>query len=161
MSPVFVPTGLLFAGALLEIVLARFLSRTAQGWLAFVSATLALGAVLAMIPTVMAGTVLGATWFNWDAGIPLSYHVDGLSVLFMLMGTGMGSLILLYSIGYMAAEREGTPRFYVLMLLFIGGFVALVCSANLLVAYVAWELIGLCSYFLVGFWYKQRASADG
>ena len=61
----------------------------------------------------------------------------------------------------MAEEEEGTTRFYVLMLVFIGGFVILVCSANLLMMYFAWELIGLCSYFLVGFWYKQQAAVDG
>ena len=47
------------------------------------------------------------------------------------------------------------------MLVFIAGFVMLACSANLLVVYFAWELIGLCSYFLVGFWYKQQVAADG
>jgi multicomponent Na+:H+ antiporter subunit A len=158
---VFLPTGVLFAGALLEIVLAGRLSRAAKGWLAFLAATLALLAVLAMMPAAVHGEVLTATWFDWDAGIPLTYHIDGLGILFMLLGTGMGSAILLYSVGYMEEETEGTTRFYVLMLLFIGGFVMLVCSANLLIAYFAWELIGLCSYFLVGFWYKDQAAADG
>src|SRR5208282_5881290 len=64
-------------------------------------------------------------------------------------------------VGYMEEEAEGTTRFYVLMLLFIAGFVVLVCAANLLMAYFAWELIGLCSYFLVAFWYKQQEAADG
>jgi len=157
----FVPTLVLFAGAALEIVLAGVLSRAAKGWLAFLATTVALVAVLAMMPAVMQGDVLTATWFDWDTGIPLAYHVDGLSILFMLLGTGMGSAILLYSVGYMEHETEGTTRFYVLMLLFIAGFVVLVDAANLLMAYFAWELIGLCSYFLVGFWYKQQAAADG
>ena len=114
-----------------------------------------------MIPGIIHGEVLTATLLDWDTGIALAYHVDGLSILFMLIGTGMGSAILLYSVGYMEEEEEGITRFYVLMLVFIGGFVVLVCSANLLMAYFAWELIGLCSYFLVGFWYKQQAAADG
>src|SRR5271166_3829864 len=160
-NPVFVPTSVLFAGALLQIVLAGILSRAAKGWLAFLIATIALLAVLAMMPAVIQGDILTATWFNWDTGIPLAFHVDGLSILFMLLGTGMGSAILLYSVGYMEEETEGITRFYVLMLLFIGGFVMLVCAANLLMAYFAWELIGLCSYFLVGFWYKQHAAAEG
>jgi multicomponent Na+:H+ antiporter subunit A len=79
----------------------------------------------------------------------------------MLLGAGMGSAILLYSVGYMEEEAEGVTRFFVLMLVFIAGFVMLVCSANLLIAYFSWELIGLCSYFLVSFWYKQQAAADG
>src|SRR5271166_1927530 len=160
-NPVFVPTSVLFAGALLQIVLAGILSRAAKGWLAFLIATIALLAVLAMMPAVIQGDILTATWFNWDTGIPLAFHVDGLSILFMLLGTGMGSAILLYSVGYMEEETEGITRFYVLMLVFIGGFVILVCSANLLMMYFAWELIGLCSYFLVGFWYKQEAAVDG
>lgn len=160
-NPAFVPTGVLFAGALLEIVLGGVLSRTAKGWLAFLAAAIALTAVLALMPAVIRGEVLTAMLLDWDAGIRLAYHVDGLGILFMLIGTGMGSAILLYSIGYMAEEEEGTTRFFVLMLVFIGGFVMLVCSANLLIVYFAWELIGLCSYFLVGFWYKQRAAADG
>jgi multicomponent K+:H+ antiporter subunit A len=160
-NTVFVPTVVLLAGASLEIVLAGILSRAAKGWLAFLAATLALLAVLVMMPAVNQGEVLTATWFDWDAGIPLTYHIDGLSILFMLLGTGMGSAILLYSVGYMEEEAEGTTRFYVLMLLFIAGFVVLVCAANLLMAYFAWELIGLCSYFLVAFWYKQQEAADG
>jgi multicomponent K+:H+ antiporter subunit A len=160
-NPVFVPTGVLFGGALLEIVLGEVLSRTAKGWLAFLAAAIALTAALAMIPASIHGEVLTATLLDWDAGIALAYHVDGLSILFMLIGTGMGSAILLYSVGYMAEEEEGTTRFYVLMLVFIGGLVILVCSANLLMAYFAWELIGLCSYFLVGFWYKRREAVDG
>ena len=160
-NPVFVPTGVLFGGALLEIVLGGVLSRTAKGWLAFLAAAIALTAALAMIPASIHGEVLTATLLDWDAGIALAYHVDGLSILFMLIGTGMGSAILLYSVGYMAEEEEGTTRFYVLMLVFIGGLVILVCSANLLMAYFAWELIGLCSYFLVGFWYKRQVAVDG
>ncbi|MGD0186911.1 MAG: NADH-quinone oxidoreductase subunit L [Roseiarcus sp.] len=160
-QPVFLPTSVLFAGALLEIVLAGVLSRAAKGWLAFLASALALAAVFALMPAIIHGEVLTATLFDWDASIALVYHVDGLSVLFMLLGAGMGSAILLYSVGYMEEEEEGVTRFYVLMLVFIAGFVMLACSANLLIIYFAWELIGLCSYFLVGFWYKQQVAADG
>ena len=90
-----------------------------------------------------------------------SYHVDGLSVLFMLMGTVIGGSILLYSVRYMEHEPEGTTRFYILMLSFIAGFTLLVGAANLLLIYVAWEAMGLCSYFLVGFWYRQQPAVDG
>ena len=91
----------------------------------------------------------------------MAYRIDGLAMLFILMATGIGTAILLYCIGYMAHESEGTTRFYTLMLVFIAGLVNLVCSANLLMAYLSWEVIGLCSYFLVGFWYRQQAAVDG
>lgn len=160
-AAIFLPTGVLFAGAALEIVLARFLSRTAKGWLAVATALAALAATVALMPHVREGQALAGTLLDWDIGVGLAYHVDGLSVLFMLMGAGIGGAILLYSVRYMEHEAEGTTRFYALMLAFIGGLALLVCSANLLVMYFAWELIGLCSYFLVSFWYRTQAAADG
>jgi multicomponent Na+:H+ antiporter subunit A len=87
--------------------------------------------------------------------------VDGLSLVFVLMATGIGTAILLYCVHYMAGECEGATRFYALMLTFMAGLVNLVCSADLLLAYLSWEVIGLCSYFLVGFWYKDPAASDG
>ena len=161
MDPVFAPAGVLLAAAVLEIALARFLSRAAKGWLACLAAGVATLPVVAMAAKVLRGDVLTATGLVWDAGIPIAYHIDGLSVMFMLIATGIGAAILLYAVRYMEHEEEGTTRFYVLMLVFIAGLVVLVCSANLLVAYVAWEVVGLCSYFLVGFWYKQEAGPNG
>jgi multicomponent K+:H+ antiporter subunit A len=79
----------------------------------------------------------------------------------VLMATGIGSAILLYCVHYMETEHEGTTRFYALMLTFMAGLVNLVCSADLLLAYLSWEVIGLCSYFLVGFWYKDPAASNG
>jgi multicomponent Na+:H+ antiporter subunit A len=87
--------------------------------------------------------------------------VDGLSLVFVLMATGIGTAILLYCVRYMAGECEGVTRFYALMLTFMAGLVNLVCSADLLLAYLSWEVIGLCSYFLVGFWYKDPAASEG
>jgi multicomponent K+:H+ antiporter subunit A len=161
LQPVFLPTDILFAGAVLETLLAGVLSRTGKGWLAFFAAALSFVATLGLLPGFIHGEAVSATWFQWDAGIPLACRIDGLSLVFMLMGTGMGAAILLYSVGYMAEEAEGTTRFYVLMLVFIAGLLVLVCAANLLVGYLAWELIGLCSYFLVAFWYQRQEAADG
>jgi multicomponent Na+:H+ antiporter subunit A len=76
------------------------------------------------------------------------------------MGTGLGAFVLLYSIGYMAHDKAAT-RFYASMLVFIAGFVGLVYSANLFVFYLFWELVGLCSFSLVGFWYTNREAVAG
>jgi len=156
-----VPTAVLLAAAVLELALARWLSRAAKGWLACSAAAAAAAGVLALARRTGHGEVVTAAGGNWDAGVPVAYHVDGLSVMFMLMGTVIGGAILLYSVRYMEHEAEGTTRFYVLMLSFIGGFTLLVGTSNLLLVYVAWEAMGLCSYFLVGFWYRQQASVDG
>ena len=97
---------------------------------------------------------------QWDGPLALVFHVDALSVLFALMGTGLGAFVLLYSIGYMAHDKSAT-RFFASMLVFIAGFVGLVYSANLFFFYLCWELVGLCSFSLVGFWYTNREAVAG
>jgi multicomponent K+:H+ antiporter subunit A len=155
------PLAALAAGALLELLLGRVLSPRAKGWLAFGSGLTALAGALGLIAPIAAGSALEGTLVPWDRGVPLRYHVDGLSLVFVLMATGIGTAILLYCIHYMADEREGVTRFYALMLTFIAGLVNLVCSADLLLLYLSWEVIGLCSYFLVGFWYRDPAASEG
>jgi multicomponent K+:H+ antiporter subunit A len=158
----FLPIVVLLAGSLLELLLGRFLSRNLKGWLAFACGLASFIAVLFMLPTTWSGTVLQSPALPIGAlGAAFAYHVDGLSMVFMLMGTCIGSAILLFSIKYMEEEEKGTTRFYMLMLVFIAGLVTLVSAANLIVMYAAWEVIGLCSYFLVGFWYKQSAAVNG
>ncbi len=155
------PLAALAVGILLQIIPGIFLSRRFKGWLAFLSGLAALISTLGLLPSVWAGTPLQATLFPWDGPIAFQVYVDGLSLVFALMATGIGSAILFYCIDYMAHEEAGTSRFYILMLLFIAGLVSLVFSANLLLAYLSWEVIGLCSYFLVGFWYQNPAAANG
>jgi multicomponent Na+:H+ antiporter subunit A len=141
-------------GVLVQLVLGGVLSTKAKGWLAFGFALAALGAVLGLAPTIIAGQVAVADG-------PFAIHMDGLSLVFALMASGIGSAILLYSIDYMAHEPGGVTRFYALMLTFIAGLIGLVTSASLLAAYLCWEIIGLCSYLLVGFWYRLPAAANG
>jgi multicomponent Na+:H+ antiporter subunit A len=143
------------------LIFARALSARSKGWLAFLCCLAGFVAVLAMIPTIASGKIIDVTLLPWDTGLPFQYHIDGLGIVFALMASGIGAAILLYSVDYMAREPEGVTRFYALMLTFIAGLVNLVCSSNLLLAYISWEVIGLCSYFLVGFWYKETAAVDG
>jgi len=155
------PLEVLAAGVLLQFALGRALSAKGKGRLAFLTGLAALTGVLAWLPTLLGGAVIQSTISFGDQAVRLYFHLDGLSLVFALMATGIGSAILLYCIDYMAHETGGVTRFYVLMLTFIAGLVSLVCSENLLVAYLSWEVIGLCSYFLVGFWYKETAAANG
>jgi multicomponent Na+:H+ antiporter subunit A len=153
--------GALGVAILLQFALGKSVSARAKGWLAFVACLAALGGMLAMLPAVSQGQSVDSGILPWDHGVILQLHLDGLSLVFGLMATGIGAAILLYCVGYMAHEPEGVTRFYALMLTFIAGLVSLVCSANLLMVYLSWEVIGLCSYFLVGFWYKESAAANG
>ncbi len=157
---IFLPLIALFGGVVLELTLGRILSSQAKGFLAFGCGLVAMVSVFGLLPSVMQNGAVEASLYDWDLAIQTAFRFDGLSMVFALMATVIGSAILFYCIPYMAHE-DGTTRFYVLMLTFIGGLVALVSSANLLVAYICWEIIGLCSYFLVGFWYRQPTAAKG
>jgi len=98
--------------------------------------------------------------FSWiSAGklsIPFSFLIDPLSSLFLLIITGIGFLIHLYSTGYMSHD-EGFSRFFAYLNLFIFFMLLLVLGSNYLIMFVGWEGVGLCSYLLIGFWFKNTA----
>ena len=150
----------LFLGAFLQLLVARTCSARVKGILAVATCIPALICVVCLLPRIMAGEVIDISLFPWDGPLVLAFHIDALSVLFAFMGTGLGAIVLLYSIGYMGRDRAIT-RFYATMLVFIGGFVALVYCANLFLLYFCWEVIGLCSFSLVGFWYEQPEAVSG
>jgi multicomponent Na+:H+ antiporter subunit A len=148
------------AGIVLELLGARLLSSRAKGVLALASSLPALGAVLATFARVHRGGPIDFVAMPWDGPLAMVFHVDALSLMFALMATALGSIVLLYSIDYMAKDR-GATRFYCFMLTFICGMVGLVYSANLFGLYLCWEMMGLCSFSLVGFWYKQKEAVAG
>ncbi len=150
----------LLAGALLQILVAKLCSARAKGVLAFLSCLPAVIGVAGVAPMVHAGRAIDLKPMPWDGPLALVLHVDALSVLFAFMGACIGGLVLLYSIGYMAHDKSAT-RFYATMLVFIAGFIGLVYSANLFIFYLCWELVGLCSFSLVGFWYTNREAVSG
>jgi len=97
--------------------------------------------------------------FEWiSAGsfsVNASLQVDQLSILMTLIVTGVGSLIHIYSIGYMHGDR-GFWRFFAYLNLFIFAMLTLVLADNFLLMFVGWEGVGLCSYLLIGFWYDKN-----
>ena len=95
----------------------------------------------------------------WIAGISAGVYIDPLSVLFTCLVGFFGLIIVIYSWGYMKGE-EGLTRYYFLILLFIGSMIGLVISDNLLQMFIFWEMVGLCSYALVAFWYKRPESVN-
>lgn len=90
--------------------------------------------------------------------IPFEVYFDTLSATMVLIITGIGSMIHLYATGYMAEERE-YPRFFTYLNLFIGFMLILVLGGNMVLTFVGWEGVGLCSYLLIGFWYKEKENA--
>jgi NADH-quinone oxidoreductase subunit L len=87
--------------------------------------------------------------------IPFAFQVDSLSALFLLIITGIGFLIHVYSASYMH-EDEGMVKYFAYLNLFVFSMLLLVLGANYLVMFIGWEGVGLCSYLLIGFWFKNR-----
>ncbi|UIR55875.1 NADH-quinone oxidoreductase subunit L [Sphingobacterium sp. SRCM116780] len=100
--------------------------------------------------------------FEWiklgNLDISLSFLVDPLSAIMLLIVTGIGFLIHIYSIGYMHSDA-GFAKFFAYLNLFIFFMLLLVLGSNYLVMFIGWEGVGLCSYLLIGFWYKNSAYA--
>jgi NADH-quinone oxidoreductase subunit L len=86
-----------------------------------------------------------------------SFYLDGLSVVMILIISGVGFLIHLYSTGFMA-DDPGFARFFSYMNLFVASMLVLVLADNLVLLYLGWEGVGLCSYLLIGFWYDKPAN---
>ena len=100
------------------------------------------------------------TLFNWinigSLNIPFAFLIDHLSLTMMMIVTGIGTLIHIYSIGYMHGD-ERVNSFFAQMNLFTFSMLLLVMGSNYLVLFIGWEGVGLCSYLLIGFWYKNPA----
>jgi NADH-quinone oxidoreductase subunit L len=100
--------------------------------------------------------------FSWvpvaDLQIDFGTQIDQLSICFVLLITGVGSLIHIYSIGYMADDGD-RRRFFAYLNLFVAAMLLLVVSDNFLGLYVGWEGVGLASYLLIGFWYAKPVAA--
>ena len=93
--------------------------------------------------------------------INYTVYVDGLTLIFGLIITGIGALVVLYSIYYLLKEREALGNFYVYLLLFMGAMLGVVSSDNVLVLYMFWELTSISSFLLIAFWYQRKASRYG
>ena len=91
--------------------------------------------------------------------IPFAFQIDQLSILMLLVITGVGTLIHIYSIGYMAHDA-GFGKFFAFLNLFVFFMLILVLGANFTVLFIGWEGVGLCSYLLIGFWNQKNSYGD-
>ncbi len=122
-------------------------------------------AVSALIALPAEGREITQTIFTWigsaDFQVPLGLRLDPLSALMILIITGIGFLIHLYSTAYMIEEDSSEyARYFAYLNLFAAFMLLLVLGDNFIVLFVGWEGVGLCSYLLIGFWYKNRSAAD-
>jgi NADH-quinone oxidoreductase subunit L len=127
--------------------------------LAFVLAATAVGRLYGL----PAGSALHDSVYSWISVGPLSidlaFRVDALSAVMILIVTGVGFLIHLYSIGYMEDDPD-LARYFAYLNLFAAAMLILVLGDSLPVLFIGWEGVGLCSYLLIGFWYRDMANSD-
>jgi NADH-quinone oxidoreductase subunit L len=102
-------------------------------------------------------------YFSWmpvgDLQVDAAFHLDQLSMVMVLIITGVGALIHIFSVRYMQ-DDPGYPRYFAYLNLFVFFMLVLVLGANYPVLFVGWEGVGLCSYLLIGFWFSEKANAD-
>lgn len=134
---------------------------TAAVAIPFVCAVVLFFEMIGAPPDDRAMHVTLASWISTGSfSVDFAYQLDQLSMIFLLIITGVGSLIHIYSIGYMHGDR-GFFRFFAYLNLFIFMMLNLVLSDNFLVTFLGWEGVGLCSFLLIGFWYDREFEGVG
>ena len=156
-----------FLGFLFNATLGRRAAKSVSGGVACLAIIASF--VISVLSVLAAGGHDGGaiehTPFNWiasgDLRIPFTFRLDSLSSLMILVVTGIGSLIHVYSTGYMHDETDSEyARYFSYLNLFAAFMLVLVLGASFPVMFVGWEGVGLCSYLLIGFWFRKRSAAD-
>ncbi|MGR3811579.1 NADH-quinone oxidoreductase subunit L [Jiulongibacter sp. NS-SX5] len=119
--------------------------------------------VLVYLEFKQSGETIIQPLFDWitvgGLNISFSFQIDQLSIIMLFIITGVGTLIHLYSMGYMSHD-EGYGKFFAYLNLFLFSMLLLVMGANYLIMFIGWEGVGLCSYLLIGFWNKRSDFGD-
>jgi NADH-quinone oxidoreductase subunit L len=158
-----------FIGFLINATLGKRLSKAVSGGIAVAAMVVAFGISLASAAQIFGAPVdhrvLEQTVFTWftsgDLTVPFTLRLDPLSTLMILVVTGIGSLIHLYSTSYMAEERSSEyARYFAYLNLFAAFMLTLVLGASFPIMFVGWEGVGLCSYLLIGFWFTKKSASD-
>lgn len=149
-------------GAVIQTLLSKTASKKVLGFLAVlpIAAAFAIGVMVSMkLDPASSSVVTSIPWIDIKGlSIPFELRIDSLSMTMVLIITGIGALIHLYATGYMAEEKD-FGRFFAYLNLFIASMLILVLGNNLLLLFVGWEGVGLCSYLLIGFWYEDISNS--
>ncbi len=148
------------AAALIPLVYKK-IPKIHIGWFAIIIPVVLFVFLARYIPSIANGKVIENT-VHWIPayGINFTAYLDGLSLILALLITGVGSLVILYSIFYLSS-KESLGHFYTYLMLFMGAMLGVVLSDNMMVLYVFWELTSISSFLLIAFWYQRKRSRDG
>ncbi|MBM7610307.1 multicomponent Na+:H+ antiporter subunit A [Lysinibacillus composti] len=139
----------------------RKIKRNWVGWIVLFIPIILFLTLTTYIPRVANGHTFSNT-YEWIPSLNINFttYLDGLSLMFSLLITGVGSLVILYSIFYLS-QKEALHHFYCYLLLFMGAMLGVVLSDHLMVLYVFWELTSVSSFLLIAFWHHRKASRAG
>jgi NADH-quinone oxidoreductase subunit L len=150
------------AGALINLLFGRLIGRHAH-WIAVPALVGSFAASCRVFAHLWNGQRADVRLFPWivagDFESWVTAHVDPLTGVMLLVVTGVGALIHLYSAGYMHGD-PGYARYFAYLNLFVFSMTMLVLAGNFLLLYVFWEAVGLCSYLLIGFWYTRPSAVE-
>jgi NADH-quinone oxidoreductase subunit L len=156
-----IPALPLLASVLIAVVGYRFL-REKSHWLCIAAAAAACAlsiCTLAAVANGFQGTAIYYTFFSvGNVVVRFSLQADGLTAVMLVMVTFIGTLIAVYSAGYMRHD-PGYPRYFAEVSLFLFSMTGLVLASNFILLYAFWEGVGLCSYLLIGFWFSKPSAA--
>ncbi|ACI21670.1 MULTISPECIES: NADH-quinone oxidoreductase subunit L [Thermodesulfovibrio] len=151
------------AGFLFNILIGRFISPKVVSWAGVLSILGSLVVALFAIAQVFSGKTIEYNIYTWilsdDLKVSFGYLIDQLTAVMLFVVCFVGWLIHIYSVGYMHGD-PGYPRYFAYLNLFVFSMLMLVMGNNLVMLYFGWEAVGLCSYFLIGFWYHKKTASD-
>lgn len=151
-----------FLLALFIPFLFKWVPRIHTGWFVFILPLTLFIYFLSFLPVTIAGeTVMERLQWVPSLGIHFDLYIDGISLLFALLITGIGTLVILYSVYYLSKKTEKLNQFYVYILLFMGAMLGVVLSDNLIVLYVFWEVTSISSALLISYWFHREKSIYG
>ncbi|AXF57270.1 Na+/H+ antiporter subunit A [Salicibibacter kimchii] len=156
----FILLPLLFA--IIIPILYKKIPKIHTGWFVVIVPLSIFVYLLTFVPMIAGGETAMYT-LPWIPGfnIDVSFYVDGLGLVFGLIISGIGTLVVLYSIYYLSKWREALHNFYVYLMLFMTAMLGVVFSNNLIVLYLFWELTSISSFLLIAYWYARRQSRYG
>jgi NADH-quinone oxidoreductase subunit L len=149
-----------YVGAVLAYVLGKA-KRELAFWVAeVIGFVLFLASVVLFLKYSDTPIDISYTWIHFgNLELPFGIYIDHLSIVMLLVATGLGFLDIHFAHDYMGEDPD-QPRYYAKVLFFIGGMILLVITKDLIGAFVGWEFMGLASYLLISFWYFKKSAAD-
>ncbi|RZJ35596.1 MAG: NADH-quinone oxidoreductase subunit L [Flavobacterium sp.] len=153
-----------FFGFLFNVFFGKKVGRSTSGWIGTIAVAISFAvSIYFFLQVNNTGKPIQVKLFDWiqlrNFRVDFGILLDQLSLLWLLFVTGIGSLIHLYSISYMH-DDSNIHKFFAYLNLFVFFMLTLVTGSNLLVMFIGWEGVGLCSYLLIGFWYKNQDYND-